>query len=137
MDTTQRTFLRDEKLGGWCMNKKKVVERGCVSDPQTADAATLEVASALQADGCLFVDVRHGISANDWRAWLGDRAAVIPGADSGVMENGSRRLATYAEHLKRAEPMRRPGARNGFYLYNLFGHPMDGQVWNGILSKGL
>ena len=84
-----------------------------------------------------YMNIRYDISADNWRKWIGDRAVVVPGADSGVMEYGKRRLATYAEYRKWAEAMRRRGAKDGFYLYNLFGHPMDGESWNDILSKGL
>ena len=84
-----------------------------------------------------YANIRDDISADDWRAWIGDKAIVIPGADSGVTENGKRRLATYAEYCKWAEAMRCRGARDGFYLYNLFGHSMNGESWNGILSNGL
>jgi len=84
-----------------------------------------------------YMNIRYDISADDWRAWIGEKAVVIPGADSGVLENGKRRLATYAEYVKWAEAMRCHGAKNGLYLYNLFGHSMDGESWNGVLSKGL
>ena len=83
-----------------------------------------------------FGNIRSDISVDDWRAWIGDCATIVPGADSGVTENGVRRLATLPEYRKWAAEMRKRGA-TGFYLYNLFGHPQDGEVWNGILSDGL
>lgn len=81
----------------------------------------------------MWANIRFDISANEWRKWIGDRAAVVPGADSGITECGNRRLATFAEYRRWMSEMRKRGAE-AFYFYNLFGHPMDGEVWNGILS---
>jgi len=84
----------------------------------------------------MWANIRFDISANDWRAWIGDRATVVPGADSGITENGKRRQATRTEYRRWATEMRKRGATD-LYLFNLFLNPQDGDVWNGILSEGL
>lgn len=84
----------------------------------------------------MWANIRFDISAADWRKWIGTRAEVVPGADSGITENGRRRQATLAEYRRWAAAMRANGATD-LYLYNLFLNPQDGEVWNGVLSDGL
>jgi hypothetical protein len=66
----------------------------------------------------------------------GDRVPIFPGADSGIAENGKRRFAHFEEYRRWARVMHERGAK-GLYLFNLFQHPQDGPVWNGVLSGGL
>ena len=72
----------------------------------------------------------------EWRTWTGDNVPIVPGADSGITENGKRRLATFEEYRRWADGMHERGAKS-LYLFNLFMHPQDGPVWNGVLSEGL
>lgn len=84
----------------------------------------------------MWANIRFDISVKEWRKWIGDRASVVPGADSGITENGVRRSATLAEYRKWAAAMRKNGATD-LYLFNLFLHPQDGEVWSGVLTEGL
>lgn len=72
----------------------------------------------------------------EWRTWTGDKVPIFPGADSGIAENGKRRFANFEEYRRWARIMHERGAK-GLYLFNLFQHPQDGPVWNGVLSGGL
>lgn len=72
----------------------------------------------------------------EWRAWTGNKVQILPSADDGITENGRRRTATLEEYQRWARIMHERGAK-GLYLFNLFMHPQDGPVWNGILSGGL
>jgi acetyl esterase/lipase len=83
-----------------------------------------------------WVTIDFDIPLAEWRSWTGDRVPIVPGADSGITEGGKRRLATFDEYRRWARNMHERGAR-GLYLFNLFMHPQDGPVWNGILSGGL
>jgi len=83
-----------------------------------------------------WASIDFDIPLAEWRTWTGDKVAIIPGADSGITENGKRRLATLEEYCRWAAIMRERGAK-GLYLFNLFMHPQDGPVWNGVLSEGL
>ena len=80
--------------------------------------------------------IEFDIPLPEWRAWIGPDVEVIPGADSGMTEDGVRRLATIDEYRRFGREMSKRGARD-FYLYNLFGHPQDGIVWNEVLEGGL
>ena len=83
-----------------------------------------------------WVSIDFDIPLAEWRTWTGDKVAIVPGADSGITENGKRRLATFEEYRRWARIMHERGAKS-LYLYNLFMHPQDGPVWNGVLSRGL
>lgn len=79
-----------------------------------------------------------------YRAWvrrmmpINDKVKIVPGTDSAVYETASkkRRLMSIDEYCGWANRLYEEGAP-GVYLFNLFQHPSDGEVWNFILDKGL
>lgn len=84
----------------------------------------------------MWANIRFDLPLAEWREWTASAADIVPGADSGITEKGVRREATLTEYRRWAGEMRKRGARE-LYLYNLFLHPQDGEVWNGVLSDGL
>ena len=83
-----------------------------------------------------WASIDFDIPLAEWRTWTGHKVPIVPGADSGIAENGKRRFATFEEYRRWARIMHERGAK-GLYLFNLFQHPQDGPVWNGVLPGGL
>lgn len=81
-----------------------------------------------------YVDIDFGIPVQEWRALMGDRVKIYPGADSGRVVNGRRRLMRPEDYREWSAGLRGKGG-DGFYLFNLF--LVEKPTWNHVLKHGL